>query len=109
MRFERVCGFCGDLWRGGPGVHHPGLSIDLKFCGRACLKAWEAKLSFSHMEIEAIEKMLPAMGEHVVTSGIVDKPFKDCSRDEILGLFAATVKTFRKELHAICDREGIPF
>lgn len=66
-------------------------------------------MSFSQFEIEAIEKMLPAMGEHVVSTGIADKPFNDCSRDEILGLFAAAVKTFRGELHQIFDREGISF
>lgn len=66
-------------------------------------------MSLSHFEIEAFEKMLPAMGEHVAQSGIMEKPFKDCSRDEILGLFVTTVKTFRTELHAICDREGISF
>lgn len=53
--------------------------------------------------------MLPAMGEHVATTGLDKKPFKDCSRDEILGLFAATVRNFRTELHKICDREGIGF
>lgn len=66
-------------------------------------------MSFSELEIEAIEKMLPAMGQHVVASGIGNKAFNDCSRDEILGLFATTVKTFRGELHQIFDREGIAF
>lgn len=71
-----------------------------KFCGRACLKAWEAKVSLSNYEIEAIQSMLPAMGEFVASSGIGGKTFNDLSRDEICGLFATTVKTFRAELDA---------
>lgn len=52
-------------------------------------------MAFSKIEVEAIEKMLPAMGAYVADSGIMEKPFKDCSKDEILGLLATTVKTFR--------------
>lgn len=66
-------------------------------------------MSFSHFEIEAIEKVLPGLGQHVASNGLGDKAFNDCSRDEILGLVAASVRTFRKELHEIFDREGIAF
>lgn len=52
-------------------------------------------MTFSETEVRAIEKMLPDMGQYVTTAGIVEKPFKDCSREEILGLFATTIKTFR--------------
>ncbi len=65
-------------------------------------------MSFSQMEVQAIEKMLPAMGAYVADKGIMDKSFQDCTRDEILGLFAATVRAFRTELHALCDDE-VPF
>ena len=106
---ERVCAFCGNHWRGGLGVNRPALGIDVKFCARACRNAWEANMSFSQMEIQAIEKMLPAMGAHVAEKGLGDKAFNDFSRDEILGLFATTVRTFRTELHQIIDEEGLPF
>lgn len=66
-------------------------------------------MAFSQFEIEAVEKMLPAMGQYVAESGIATKAFNDCSRDEILGLFASTVRTFRKEFQEVIDREGIPY
>lgn len=109
LTFERACASCGFTWNGGLGVQRPALSIDLKFCSRACLKAWEAKLPFSQFEIEAIEKVLPDLGQHVARNGLGSKAFNDCSRDEILGIVAASVRTFRKELHEIFDREGIAF
>lgn len=52
-------------------------------------------MNFSETEIRAIEKMLPSMGSYVAQTGIMTKPFKDCSKEEILGLFATTIKTFR--------------
>lgn len=52
-------------------------------------------MTFSETEVRAIEKMLPDMGQYVARSGIMEKPFKDCSKEEILGLFANTIKTFR--------------
>lgn len=52
-------------------------------------------MNFSETEIRAIEKMLPAMGSYVAQSGIMAKPFQECSKEEILGLFATTIKTFR--------------
>lgn len=106
MTYERACGFCGDLWRGGSGYQRG--DIDLRFCGHLCLKAWEAKVAFSQIEIEAIEKMLPAMGEYVTSAGIVSKPFAECSRDEILGLFATTVKTFRDTFQDVLG-DDLPF
>lgn len=66
-------------------------------------------MNFSQMEIEAIEKMLPAMGAHVAEKGLGTKAFNEFSRDEILGLFAATVRAFRTELHKLVDKEGIPY
>lgn len=89
-------------------MSRPSHNIDLKFCGRACFKSWEAKVSFSKTEVEAIEKMLPVMGEYVAASGIMDKPFKDCSKDEILGLFANTVKTFRTTFQEVLGSD-VPF
>lgn len=98
MKVERACSFCGLLWQGGLGRKVNGK--DHKFCKRACLKAWEAGVSLSTYEIEAIKAMLPAMGEFVAASGMGDKAFNDLSRDEVCGLFATTVKTFRAELDA---------
>lgn len=65
-------------------------------------------MSFSEVEIRAIEKMLPPMGAYVAEAGIMEKPFAQCSKDEILGLFATTIKTFRESFQ---DELGgdIPF
>jgi len=52
-------------------------------------------MNFTETEISAIERMLPDMGQYVASSGIAEKPFSQCSREEILGLFATTIKTFR--------------
>lgn len=98
MRTERACSFCGLSWQGGLGRKVNGK--DHKFCKRACLKAWEAGVSFTQYEIEAIQSMLPAMGEFVAAQGMGDKAFNDLTRDEVLGLFATTVKTFRAEYEA---------
>lgn len=65
-------------------------------------------MTFSETEIEAIEKMLPAMGQYVATAGIADKPFNACSRDEILALFANTVKTFRVTFQDVLG-DDVPF
>lgn len=59
-------------------------------------------------DIEAIENMLQPMGDYVASSGIMNKPFAECSRDEILGLFAATVKTFRAEFQNALGSD-VPF
>jgi hypothetical protein len=85
-------------WTGGLGKTVSG--IDHKFCKRACLKAWEAGMALSGYEIEAIQAMLPAMGEYVASNDIGGKAFNDLSRDEVLGLFATTIKAFRVELDA---------
>ena len=66
-------------------------------------------MSFTHYEIQAIETMLPSMGEYVATAGIMDKPFAQCSRDEILGLFATTVKTFRDQFGKVVQEADIPY
>lgn len=55
-------------------------------------------MKLANCEIEAIEKSLPKLGEYVVQSGIVNKPFAECSRDEILALTANIVKIFRVTL-----------
>lgn len=98
MKWERACSFCGMLWNGGLG--RTVMGQDHKFCGRACLKAWEAQVSFTQYEIQAVEAMLPTMGEYVAASGIGGKAFNDLSRDEVCGLLATTIKTFRAELDA---------
>ena len=65
-------------------------------------------MSFSQIEVEAIEKMLPDMGAYVSQAGIAEKSFAQCSRDEILGLFATTVKTFRASFQDVLG-DDIPF
>lgn len=65
-------------------------------------------MTFSNQEIEAIEKMLPAMGQYVTEAGIAEKPFVACSRDEILALFATTIKTFRGAFQEVLG-DDIPF
>lgn len=94
-------------WNGGWGFASP-LGGDHKFCGRACFHAWKAKMTFSQTEIEAIEKMLPAMGAYVAQAGIAEKPFAACSKDEILSLFANTIKTFRVTFQDVLGSD-VPF
>lgn len=65
-------------------------------------------MAFSQIEIEAIEKMLPAMGEYVAGSGMGAKAFNDLSRDEALALFANTVKTFRATFADVLG-DDVPF
>lgn len=65
-------------------------------------------MTFSKTEIEAIETMLPAMGQYVTQAGIGDKPFSACSRDEILALFATTIKTFRATFQDVLGSD-VPF
>lgn len=65
-------------------------------------------MKFSDREIEAIEAMLPAMGQYVAQAGIVAKPFAECSRDEILALFANTVRIFRETFQDVLGSD-VPF
>lgn len=94
-------------WNGGWGFNPPS-GPDLKFCGRACFQAWRAGMTLSNREIEAIEAMLPAMGQYVAQTGIADKPFSACSRDEILALVANTVKIFRTTFQDVLGSD-VPF
>ena len=94
-------------WNGGWGFTLPS-GGDVKFCGRACFHAWKADMTFSNTVIEAIDKMLPAMGAYVAQAGIASKPFAECSRDEILALFANTIKTFRVTFQDVLG-DDVPF
>lgn len=96
-------------WRGGLGLARPFAGLDVKFCTSACHRAWEAELSFSKVEIEAIEALLPIMGKYVADNGLGSKAFNDFTRDEILGLFARTVTTFRMKVAEAIDVGDIPF
>ena len=66
-------------------------------------------MSFIPDEIQAIEQSLPAIGQHVATSGIGGKAFNDLTKDEALGLVANCVKAFRIELDKVFDENDIPF
>jgi hypothetical protein len=68
-------------------------------------------MSFTKDEIEAFQKMLPVLGQHVAAQGIAAKAFNDLSREEILGLCAATVRGFREalEAHYRAEADGIPY
>jgi hypothetical protein len=67
-------------------------------------------MSFTKDEIDAFQKMLPALGQHVAAQGIGAKAFNDLTKDEVLALCAATVRGFREALAVIYDLESdIPF
>lgn len=66
-------------------------------------------MSLIPAEIMAIEQSLPAVGQHVASTGIGAKAFNDLTRDEALGLVAACVKTFRVKLEEVFDDQDIPF
>jgi hypothetical protein len=89
---ERACGFCGFGFSARNALESQGHS----FCRLACFLAWERRMNFTETEVSAIEKMLPPMGQYVAQSGIAEKPFSQCSREEILALFANTIRMFRE-------------
>lgn len=66
-------------------------------------------MSFIPDEIQAIEQTLPAVGQHVASSGIGGKAFNDLTKDEALGLVATCVKAFRVELEKVFEANDIPF
>jgi hypothetical protein len=68
-------------------------------------------MTYTQDEIRAFERMLPALGQHVVGAGIGGKAFNDLSRDEVLAFCAATVRGFRAALNEVYQEaeEGIPF
>ena len=65
-------------------------------------------MKFSKQEIEAVEQMLPQMGAYVGDKGLGEKTFNTMSREEILGLFANTVREFRSSLADVIG-EDAPF
>ena len=65
-------------------------------------------MSFIKPEIEAIEASLKPVGQYAMQAGIMNKAFADCSKDEILGLLATVIKTFRTEF-ANAIGEEVPF
>ena len=66
-------------------------------------------MKFSEQEIRAVQGTLPAVGQHVASSGIGAKAFNDLTKDEALALVAATVRGFRGALNEIYDEDEIPF
>lgn len=68
-------------------------------------------MTYTKDEIAAFEQMLPALGQHVASQGIGAKAFNDLSRDEVLALCAATVRTFRETLTKLYNLEadGVPY
>ena len=66
-------------------------------------------MSFSQVEIRAIEATLPIVGSYVADRGLGTKAFNDCSKDEILGLFARTIEAFKLKVAEEIDADDIPF
>lgn len=66
-------------------------------------------MSLIPAEIMAIEQSLPAVGQHVASTGIGKKTFNDLTRDEALGLVAVCVKTFRVKLEEVFDAKDMPW
>ena len=63
-------------------------------------------MKFTDDEIKALEAMLPDMGKLVVEKQLGDKTFNTMQREEILALFAGTIRTFREHFADIVD---VPF
>lgn len=66
-------------------------------------------MTFIPDEIQAIEQALPAVGQHVASTGIGAKAFNDLTKEEALGLVANCVKAFRVELEKVFDANDVPF
>lgn len=67
-------------------------------------------MSFTKDEIDAFQKMLPALGAAVASQGIGDKAFNDLTRDEVLSLCAGTVRAFREAFHQVVSVDAhIPY
>lgn len=65
-------------------------------------------MTYTKDEIDAFQKMLPALGAFVAEQGIGAKAFNDLSRDEVLALCAGTVREFRKAFMTVVDSD-IPY
>lgn len=67
-------------------------------------------MSFTKDEIDAIEKMLPALGQFVAAQGFGPKAFNDLTREQVLTLCAGTVREFRKAFHEVVSVEqDVPY
>lgn len=68
-------------------------------------------MSYTKDEIQAFQKMLPALGASVAKLGIGGKTFNELGKDEVLALCAATVRGFRESLqaHYEAEADGIPY
>lgn len=67
-------------------------------------------MSYTKDEIDAFQKMLPALGAFVASQGFGSKAFNELSRDEVLALCAGTVRHFREAFHAVVSIEqDIPY
>ena len=67
-------------------------------------------MTYTKDEIEAFQKMLPALGQFVAAQGFGAKAFNDLTKDEVLALCAGTVRTFRQAFYEIVSVEqDIPY
>lgn len=67
-------------------------------------------MSFTKDEIDAIEKMLPALGAFVAAQDLGGKAFNDMTREEVLAFCAGTVRTFRQAFYEVVSVEQhIPY
>lgn len=67
-------------------------------------------MTFTKDEIDAIQKMLPALGAFVAAQNLGGKAFNDMTRDEILALSAGVVRTFRQAFYELVSIEqDIPY
>jgi hypothetical protein len=64
-------------------------------------------MTYTKDEIDAFQKMLPALGAFVAAQGFGPKAFNDLSRDEVLALCAGTVRTFREAFHEVVSVENV--
>lgn len=65
-------------------------------------------MNLTKEEVAAIEGSLPEVGEVVAEIG-AERPLGEWSREEILRLIFACVRSYQKQLGEITEKEGPPF
>lgn len=67
-------------------------------------------MTYTKDEIDAFQKMLPALGQFVAAQGFGSKAFNDLTKDEVLALCAGTVRAFRTAFHEVVSVDAhIPY
>jgi hypothetical protein len=76
------------------------------FCSRFCRDAWETDMrDLAQFEEDAIPAALPAVGAYVASVGM-EKPLKDYTKDEVIGLIRAAYVAVRETAEL---NDDVPF